>query len=81
MDIKSDNYEYAIYAPSGYEPAFGSGQDFIISDLSNNNTKSYSSIGDSYKFDKYTHGTNEAKEFLAGSFDYKVKEIEVFQKI
>ncbi len=81
MDIKSDSYEYAIYAPSGYGPAFGSGQDFIISDSSNNNTKSHSNLGVSYKFDKYTYGTNEAKQFLAGSFNFQFKEIEVFQKI
>ena len=80
MSIKSDNHGNGIYSHSSYVPTFG-GHDFQISDSSNNNKNSFSNLGHSYKFDKITHGSNEAKIFLAGSNNFQVTEIEVFQKI
>jgi hypothetical protein len=79
MEIKSGNYNNAIYSESSYGPTFG-GHDFIISNSSNNNRNSYSNLGHSYKFDKYTYGSNGAQQFLAGSYNFQVSEIEVFQK-
>jgi hypothetical protein len=81
MDIKLDRYNNAIYCQSNYGPTFGAGHDFMISDSSNNNRNSYSNLGHSYKFDKHTYGSNEAKMFLAGSYNFQVQEIEVFQNI
>lgn len=80
MDIKSENYNFAINSQSSYGPIFGDGHDFMISNSSNNNRNSYSNLGHSYKFDKYNYGSNEAKQFLAGSYNFQVSEIEVFQK-
>ena len=37
-------------------------------------------LGQSYDFTLFS-GSNESKSFLAGSFEYKVSEIEVFQFI
>ena len=79
MDIKPNNHGEAMYSHSSYGPTFG-GHDFQISDSSNNNENSFSNLGHSYKFDKFTHGSNEAKNFLAGSYNFQVAEIEVFQK-
>ena len=41
---------------------------------------SYSDLSVSYKHPQYEYGTNEAQTFLAGSKDFQVDEIEVFQK-
>ena len=81
MGIKPSNYGNAIYSQSNYGPTFGGGHDFQISDSSKNNRNSYSNLGHSYKFDKYTHGSNEAKNFLAGSYNFQVTEIEVFRML
>jgi hypothetical protein len=41
---------------------------------------SFSHLGDCYKHPQYLYGTNEAKSFLAGSYQYQLDEIEVYQK-
>jgi hypothetical protein len=44
---------------------------------------SYSYSGATYTHPRYayrTNGTNEASTFLAGSFEFKLDEIEVYQK-
>ncbi len=41
---------------------------------------SFSRLGDTYKHPLYEYGTNEAKSFLAGSYQFRFDEIEVFQK-
>jgi hypothetical protein len=68
-----------IYCNSSYGPAFG-GHDFIIVDSSNKNEYSYSNLGHSYAHLDYRFETNEAKSFLAGSYNFQVSEIEVFTK-
>jgi hypothetical protein len=42
--------------------------------------KSCSYLGYSYKHPQYAFGTDEAKPFLAGSFNFQLEEIEVYQK-
>jgi hypothetical protein len=81
MDIKSDKYANAVYFHPNHGLTFGAVHDLQIADFSNNNRNSYSNLSHSYKFEKYTYGTNEAKQFLAGSYNFKVKEIEVFQMV
>jgi hypothetical protein len=49
-------------------------------DQSNTSASSYSNLGNSYTYPDYIKGSNEAKSFLAGSFRFKVSEIEVFTK-
>ncbi len=62
-----------------YGPTFGA-YDFYIADKSNTNTNSYSNLGHSFTHPDYFYGSNEARSFLAGSFSFKVDEIEVFIK-
>jgi hypothetical protein len=62
-----------------YGPTFGA-YDFYIADKSNTNTNSYSNLGHSFTHPDYFYGSNEARSFLAGSFSFKVNEIEVFIK-
>ena len=79
MKQKSSSYTYSIYASPSYGPTFGGGHDLHISSNSNLNTVSYSNL-DSYQFDLYNSGSSESKSFLAGSYNFKVDEIEVFHK-
>jgi hypothetical protein len=58
---------------------FGNGHDLNIADSSNTNTNSFSNLGHSYSHPEYAYGSNEAKSFLAGSFNFQVSEIEVFK--
>ena len=47
----------------------------------NKNTDSYSKFIDGYKHPQYAFGTNEAQSFLAGSYNFLLSEIEVYQKM
>ena len=40
----------------------------------------YSNLGYTYKHPHYACGTNEARTFLAGSFNFQLDEIEVYQR-
>jgi hypothetical protein len=46
-----------------------------------NQPTSHSNFGSTYQHPAYSHGTTEAKCFLAGSDDFQVYEVEVFQKL
>ena len=60
---------------------FGGGHDLYISDDCNTNN-SYSDLGHSYESPNgYAYGSNEARNYLAGSFNFTVNEIEVFKLI
>jgi len=69
------------YNSSGYGPTFGGGHDLYICDNSNSNTSSYTNLGYSFRFVGGIYGSNEAKNFLAGSYNFQTKEIEVFKKV
>ena len=83
----------SIYCHSSYSATFGSGHDFCIASNANQNRKSYSNLGASYQklpkptiFDEFPCGSNlssllEAQEFLAGTYNFKISQIEVFQLI
>jgi hypothetical protein len=88
MKISNQNIQYAIYCGPSYVSflfAFGGGSnggfDFVIYSDSNNNSKSFSYLGYSYQHPNYQKGSNEAKSFLAGSYNFSTSEIEVFQLI
>ncbi len=68
----------AIYDSASYGPTFGGGHDFYIADNSDSNTDSYSNWGNSYS-SLYTYYSAQAQSFFAGSKNFQVKEIEVFQ--
>ena len=61
---------------------FGAGHDLCIYNDCNINTSSKSDLGSSYELPNgYAYQSNEAKNYLAGSFRFTVNEIEVFKLI
>ncbi len=75
-----------IYCNQKVGPVFGGGpmigenHDIRIKDQSNTNTSSYSNLGHSYIHPDYIEGSNEAKSLLAGTYNFKVSDIEVYTK-
>jgi hypothetical protein len=56
------------------------GEDINVSDNSNQNNVSNSNLGDCYQLpDNITYYSQEARSYLAGSFNWKTTEIEVYQ--
>lgn len=54
--------------------------DLCIFNDCNNNNESYSNLGGTYELPEgIVYGTQEARSYLAGSFEFKVCEIEVFR--
>ncbi|KAJ5067815.1 btb/poz protein [Anaeramoeba ignava] len=79
---KSEKFPYkqqgrAIYSDLSYGPVFGYGCDFQIN---SNLQQGYSNFGDSYNLPNgITYETNEAKSYLAGSFNlWVVDELETY---
>ena len=70
----------SIQCNSSYGPTFGGGHDIYVSDQANSNSLSYSNLGYNYKHPLYSYNTNEAKSFLAGSYNFQVSEIEVYAR-
>ena len=61
---------------------FGGGCDLRIYNDCNINTASYSNLGASYETPNgYTYESTEAQNYLAGSCNFTVSEIEVFKLI
>jgi hypothetical protein len=70
--------EYAIASIPEYLFAFGNG-DIAIFDECNMNKTNHSYFGWTYKPpDNIEFGSDEANSYLAGAFNFKVEEIEVF---
>ncbi len=61
-------------------PLFGEGADFRISTDANSNENSYSNFGKSYTHPKYPFGSAEAKAILAGSYNFRTVEVEIYCK-
>ena len=89
MKIDPNLHEYAIRCPGiycdpscgpifGYTNIFGNTDIQIASNSNTNMSDSY--LGYNYKHPQYALGTNEAKSFLAGSYQFQLNEIEVYQK-
>ena len=73
---KSDE---AMYGNSGYGPTFGGGHDIYIASSAGSNTNSYSNLGHSYvQLAGYKYGSSDARTLLAGSYNFKPREVEVF---
>lgn len=68
----------AILSGSNYGPTFGGGNDIYINSGSDTNRESYSDFGHTYKHPDYAYQTERAQSILAGSYEYKTLEIEVF---
>jgi hypothetical protein len=67
--------EYAIYCDNGLGPSFGGGSDFRIISNSNTSASSYSKFPYSFT----ANGITDDQYFLAGSYKFQVKELEVYQ--
>ncbi len=81
MKIDPNKHKYASYYPSDFGPIFGGGHDICIYSNSNANNASYSNLGHTYKHHYYDFNTLEAKTFLAGSLNFQLSEIEVYQRV
>jgi hypothetical protein len=69
---------YGILCKNNCGPVFGGGLDLYISDYSNTNVLSGSNLGHSFNHPYYLYESNEARSFLAGSYNFQVSEIEVY---
>jgi hypothetical protein len=78
MKIDPIHQQSAIYCGSGYGPTFG--VDIKIFNNANTTIDSYSNLGCSYFHPQYLYGTNEVRSFLAGSYNFQLVEIEVYQR-
>ena len=76
----SGNYaQYSIYLSSTCGPTFGGGYDFVLRDSSNTNPNSLANLGFTYTNPEYPNGSERAKTILAGTYNFQVNELEVFQ--
>ena len=83
---------YTIFCSAKFGPVFGSryrtlylidddGFDFAIVDSSNTNESSFSNLDQSFEHPYSWCSDEKAKSLLAGSKNFKVNEIEVFQSL
>jgi hypothetical protein len=79
IKINPNSHQYAIECSLSYGPIFGV-YDIVIANNANTTLESSSHLGDCYSHPQYRYGTNEAASFLAGSGDFLLDEIEVYQK-
>jgi len=80
MKIHPNQHQYAIRCKPEYGPTFGYGHDIYIATNANKTMDSCSKLGRTYRHPEYTHGTEEAQAFLAGSCQFQLDEIEVYKK-
>jgi hypothetical protein len=81
---KIDNYgtnANSSYNGATYGPTWGGGHDLYIVSNSNTSTGSYSNLGYSYRFVGGAYGSTDAKNYFAGSYNFKTTEIEVFTMV
>jgi hypothetical protein len=78
MEIKTNQHQYAIYCHSNDGPIFG--DDIIIANNANTTMNSSSNLGYCYRHPQYAYGTNEAFTILAGSHQFQMDEIEIYEK-
>ncbi len=78
MKIQPNEHHRAILCDSSSGPTFG--VDIHVANDANTTKNSVSNLGHTYSHPQYAHGTREAQSFLAGSSDFQLDEIEVYQK-
>lgn len=74
--LKAGNESTAQYCYSTYGPTFGGGHDFYICDNCNTANSNYSNFPYSYNCPDYVN--NGSSNYLAGAYNFKVEEIEVY---
>jgi len=71
--------QYSIYQEGSYGPVFGGGFDLYICDNCSTTNSSYSNLGYSFTPPSgYSYGATNTQNYLAGSYNFTVSEIEVF---
>jgi hypothetical protein len=80
MKVDPNDHQYSVLCDSKYGPAFGCGIDIYIANNANTTMNSYSNLGYTFKHPQYVYETDEAQRFLAGSHNFQLDEIEVYQK-
>jgi hypothetical protein len=83
VKLKASAEKSGISRNTNYGPVFGcqgAGCDIFICSNSNSSPSSFSNLGSGYKHPVYLFGTDEAKCFFAGSFNFTVSNIEVYQR-
>ena len=73
LAILSGDISYAGFCSTSFCPKFG--DDFTIVSSNSN----YANLGYSYKC-PYTYGSDQCKNFLAGSYNFEVSEMELYQQ-
>ena len=76
---KHSSIRSSIYSCSSSGPAFGGGHDISIKNHASSNTNSYTNLG--YTFSPpfgHSYGSSFTKSFLAGSYNFRPDEVEVF---
>jgi hypothetical protein len=80
----TSNVDRSIRCSPYYGPSFGSGcengSDIFITFDANVRDNSYTFLGGTYKHAKYERGSTEVQSFLAGSYRFRLEEIEVFKQ-
>lgn len=61
-------------------PSFGGGMDLHLADQCNSNSNSYCNLGHSYYLPNIAFGTEQAKNYLCGSAQFTVDEMEIYAR-
>jgi hypothetical protein len=75
--IRQINTTYSIYCHSSHGPTFGGGHDIHIANNANTTMGSYSNLGFAYQHPQPSQG----QSYLAGSYNFQLSEIEVYEKL
>ena len=78
--MKTTRSDFAIGCSALFGPRFGAFGDICILNEANVAPGSWSNLGWTYAHPRYVFGTKEAREFLAGSYNFQLSEIEIYQK-
>ncbi len=77
----SDVGQNAIVCSPSIGPTFGKSDSDIFINHNSNTNSGHCNLGNTYKHPDYLVGTEKAKNILAGSFDFKTTEIEVYARV
>jgi hypothetical protein len=79
-NIKQGQEQNAIYCNPRYGPTFGGGNDLYICNNPQVNQQSFSYFGHTYQLPPgYVYKSEQAKNLLAGQYQFLTTEIEVFK--
>ena len=76
--MKCQDPSTAVYCHNEYGPLFGTGNSIRIFNNSNLSDINWSDLGRTYRHPVYAHGSDKAKSFLAGSYNFQTAEIEIY---